>query len=221
MSIVRLLLPDGSPVDLETHGEDDYLTRRLRSGWYELDLLQAIQARNRPGIYVDAGAHIGSLSVWLGRCCPATSLVCIEPFPASADILARNLARALDGRLPWAVLRSPLGELAERVILGEPFNGNTGNVAGRPARKDDDGIECMALDGLGLEGVALLKADVQGMEYEVLTGAAATIQRDHPLIAVEAMTEAEWARTSRHPALEGYCILGRYCASPTYLLEHP
>ena len=110
MTSVRLLLPDGTPVDLETHGEDDYLTRRLRSGWYELDLLKAIRARAGAGIYVDAGAHIGALS---------------------------------------------------------------------------------------------------------------TIRRDHPLIAVEAMTDAEWARTSRHPALLGYRLIGRYCASPTYLMEHP
>ena len=218
--IVRLLLPDGSPVDLETHGGEDHLTRVLRSGWYELDLLRAIQARQRGGVYIDGGAHIGSLSVWLGRCCRASRMVCIEPYGPSADILARNLAAALDGHLPWEVRRVVLGEPGARVVLGPPFGGNTGNVQGRPVRAGEAGVGCVAIDGLGLEGVGLLKLDVQWMEPQVLSGAVETIRRDRPLVAVEAVSEADQLAVLGHPALDGYRVLGRYCASPTFLLEH-
>jgi len=62
----------------------------------------------------------------------------------------------------------------------EPIGQARGND---PARMDH--VDVITVDGMGLPAVHLMKIDVEGMELDVLRGAAKTIERDRPLLFVE------------------------------------
>ena len=81
--------------------------------------------------------------------------------------------------------------------------------ATRMVADDDGAIESMPLSELVTEPVDFIKIDVEGMEMQVLKGAAALIRRDRPTLMVEigndrlAVFEA-WCKDS------GYEVLRRF-----------
>jgi FkbM family methyltransferase len=48
-------------------------------------------------------------------------------------------------------------------------------------------VQGIALDSIALQRIDLIKIDVEGMELEVLEGAAESIARSHPILVVEAI----------------------------------
>jgi hypothetical protein len=68
-----------------------------------------------------------------------------------------------------------------------------GATAMRPADATDiDVLRCLPLDDLAFDGdITLLKIDTEGMELEVLAGAAKLIATHRPSIAVEVMDRNE------------------------------
>jgi len=162
---------------------------------------------------VDAGANIGAFTVPLSRV--ARRVVAFEPQRLVFQMLCANLA--LNARtnvlaMPAALAAEP-GTMMRMAVLDPKRRGNFGGTVGRiesgaeagtdtaggqdkAARPEvGDPVHAMALDDLGLTGVALIKIDVEGMERDVLLGAGRTIARDRPLLHVEN------ERADRSPAL--------------------
>jgi FkbM family methyltransferase len=78
-------------------------------------------------------------------------------------------------------------------------------------------IRCLTLDSLGLARIDLIKIDVEGMEMEVLTGAAEAIAKHRPIILVE------WLKSPKPQlwqALEG-CGYRVFEAGKNLLAVHP
>jgi FkbM family methyltransferase len=143
--------------------------------WYEFPLLEYIRSLRLRGLAVDAGANVGNHTLWLSRAC-GLRVAAFEPLHHA--ILERNVARNRAAGLvtiyrvalgAGTAAATHLGKGALRVGFGE--------------------IPVRTLDSFALGGehgpVALIKADVEFMEPQVLAGGAATIRRDRPIILSE------------------------------------
>jgi len=150
----------------------------------ELDILTPLL---RPGRTVlDIGAFIGSHTVYFAQQVgPRGRVYAFEPQRHAFQMLCGNVAlNALTNVtcLPYVVGKETgvrrLGELSQTVA--ENFGGTQALVvpAGEPTRT-------IRVDDLELSRCDVMKIDVEGMELEVLTGAARTIERFKPMIYCE------------------------------------
>lgn len=150
----------------------------------EVDLFRQVLRPNM--IVVEVGANIGAHTVALAQFVgPGGMVLAFEPQRIVYQILCANLAlnsipnvdcrREAVGREKGALLVPPLD-------YGQPNNfggvGMQGHGHGEP-------VPLVTLDSLALARLDLLKVDVEGMEQEVIVGAAATITRCRPLLYVE------------------------------------
>lgn len=141
----------------------------------------------RPGqVVIDAGANIGSFTLFFGQAVGRDGLVhAFEPQRVIYHMLCTNLAL---NRLHNVVSHlAAVGAAPGQITVPKVDYGKTGNFGGLSLTEGGDGEEVpiLTIDGLGLERCDLIKIDVQGMEGEVLTGAAETIERFQPLLYVE------------------------------------
>jgi FkbM family methyltransferase len=146
---------------------------------YERSLLEHIYHLGLAGTAVDVGANVGNHTLWLAAICRLW-VVAFEPLVA--DQLKRNVE---------------LNDLVGRVevhsaALGAKAGWARHATGGRLSRTGPDlTIPVLRLDDYDLAGVSVVKIDVEGMEAQVLRGAADTVERNRPVIFAE-----EWAE---HP----------------------
>lgn len=163
-----------------------YVARGLREygEWSEgeIDLMRAYIA---PGeVVIDAGANVGAHTLALSKIVgPSGHVHAFEPDLISMRMLLENT----DGSGNVTRHRAALGSVDHRITLAWE-NGNNPEVMSRVA--DDGDTPCIRLDRLKLERVAFIKADIEGMEYEMLCGAEETIARCRPLLYIE--DDKEW-----------------------------
>ena len=197
--------------------EVPYTYRQFRSGgWYEAKFLEHIRRVGRRGVYVDAGAHMGTHTTWFAVLCPSTRVHAIEPVTRFADQIERIIEA---------------NHLAERITLhrvgvsDEPGTATnhlsaehqTGfDPAGAPTARDET-FPVTTLDELISDPVAVIKIDVEGMEDRVLKGATRILSTDKPTVYLEA-----WDRDRLHEIEQllgpfGYRPTGRvFNSTPTY-----
>jgi FkbM family methyltransferase len=156
-----------------------------RDGWYEEPFLQHIRRRDRRGVYVDAGAHLGTHTTWFATLCPATHVHAVEPLSRFADQIER------------IVEANDLGErvTVHRVGLADEAGTATNHLSaehqigfdpvGEQAARDET-FPVTTLDELITDPVAVIKIDVEGMEERVLRGAKRILENDRPTVYVEA-----------------------------------
>lgn len=184
---MRLAHPRGEALWIEDPGE--YASDQIaRSGdYFERDILGALEDLVAPGVMIDAGAHLGNHTMYAIRHLGATAVHAFEPNPRSLEILRKNAAGS-----PRVVIHPlALGDRKER--WGFSWDGiETGHC--RRGREGRHRIRAgvIPLDSLDLEGVTLLKIDVEGDEPAVLRGAARTLERSRPILVLE-----DWAQAYR------------------------
>jgi FkbM family methyltransferase len=208
----------------------DHITVAVqRTGtYYERDLLDAIRDRAAGGVYVDVGAHYGNHSLFFALECGAERVVAFEPHPRShAGIEANARLNGVADRV--ACERVAIHPSARHVRLvtmpwsprrGSAARSNTGMVrveeaarpteATAPAKRLDD-----ALAPYGRVG--LVKVDAEGLGGEILASGLQVLERDRPLLAIEAADDGALASLRGLLAPLGYAPVGRYCWTPTYL----
>lgn len=116
------------------------------------------------GLFVDVGANVGAYSVLAAK--GGMDVVAFEPQPWCRKMLEKNTRG-----LPVSVYPFALGSAAGEAHIQEWY---TGDFTG----------EVRTLDSFDL-APALVKVDVEGMELQVLLGAASTLERKHPDLTVE------------------------------------
>jgi FkbM family methyltransferase len=135
---------------------------------------------------VDVGAHTGSYThVLLNLGARVTS---IEPNPVLAADLTRLYGRR--ARILCAAASSSPGVAKLRI----PRDGHwrhglatiedTNNLSDAEAEMME--VRRVTLDEIGVERTGFLKVDVEGHELDVLLGARTLLQRDHPVVLIEA-----------------------------------
>ena len=150
------------------------LDGRLRQTYqYPLYQVALKQCRHRR-VAVDVGAHVGLFSYWMVR--DFAQVVAFEPVAAHRECWRANVPARPDDVLHDCALGASRG----RVRMETP-TGSTGGT--RIAGAGDIPME--TLDSFELPVIDFLKVDCEGFEVEVLRGAAATIARCRPVVAVE------------------------------------
>jgi FkbM family methyltransferase len=172
-------------------------------------------------VAVDCGANIGVHTLaWARSMTGWGSMIAIEAqervFYALAGNLALNncfnaralfaAAAAADGSMriptPDYLALGSFGSLELQRADNNEFIGQT--IDWREDRLTE--IRTMAIDSLGLARLDLLKIDVEGMELQVLAGAAQTIARCRPIVIVEHLKTDRTALTADLES-HGYRVL--------------
>jgi FkbM family methyltransferase len=147
----------------------------LQGHWYELGVLQFLQGLQVGGTYVDAGAYVGTFSVFADLFCPCERLFGFEPQKQAYDKLFRNLLendRPTDEMPKWHVFQTALADWVGRgsMVGGLP------NLGASTLRPGTD-VAVATLDSIGIKSeITVLKIDVESSELAVLRGAAATLK---------------------------------------------
>ncbi len=138
-------------------------------------------------VVLDCGSNVGVTVRWeLMR--GAKLVVAIEPGPAPIECLRRNLASEIAQR---RVIVYPKGvwdrDARLRLTERETMSSEGASVF---SHRDGSGVEVplttidKIVAELGLERVDFIKLDVEGAEAEALRGAAATVAKFHPRMAI-------------------------------------
>lgn len=190
-------------------------------------LIGLLEARRKsygsPVVALDGGANIGVHSVSFGRAMTGWgSVLSFEPQERLFYMLAGNIAlnNLLNVRCRWSALGERAGQIAVPVLDYEkPANFGGLQLQPLPDVKADwlgqsaQGaglVDCIRVDDLNLSRLDLLKLDVEGMEPEVLRGAADTIKRCQPIIFAEQFLCGAAALRSAIPADYTVNDLGAY-----------
>jgi FkbM family methyltransferase len=130
---------------------------------------------------VDLGANVGLTTLFVAQTFPDARYVCVEPNPANAAVLRRNVA--------W------LGERAE--VIEVVVTDHSGQIAFDDARPSYDGhiavsgqtgrmVQCCTLDEIvtscDLDRIDLIKIDIEGAEREVVRSSAACLRKVKTII---------------------------------------
>lgn len=189
------LLKSDSGLDLYVLGEEQIWTSRnslwsiaFENAEQENTIYENSRIRISSGdVVLDVGAHVGLFTKRALREGPSL-VVAIEPSPLSVECLRRNLVREVaSGR----VLVYPKGVWNEEkhleMSLSEGVSGEDSFVhESQNAKKillPVTTIDKLARE-LNLQRVDFIKMDIEGSERQALAGAAETIKRFHPRMAI-------------------------------------
>ena len=137
-------------------------------------------------VVVEAGSNIGAHTLLLSRLVGATGLVyAYEPQRIVFQTLCANLA--LNQCLNVIARQQGLGSDTGQMVLPGVDPRQVNNFGGLAllAQGPGERVDIASIDSLSLPACKLIKADVEGMEAEVLLGARETLARCRPLLYLE------------------------------------
>jgi FkbM family methyltransferase len=197
--------------------ETPYTYRAFTSGdWYEELFLEHIRRLGRSGVYVDAGAHLGTHTAWFAALCPSTHVHAVEPVSRFADQVDRVVqANGLERKV--TVHRVGLSDEPGRATNHLSPEHQVGFDPPGAAAARVESFTVTTLDELVDGPVAVIKLDVEGMEARALSGATRLLSADRPVIYAEALDRAQLRRISQVLRNVGYGPSGRiFNSSHTY-----
>lgn len=193
---------------------------RVLGGSYEPAQTALFAAAVEPGrVVIDVGAHVGYYSLLAaGRAGPEGRVLALEPDPRNARFL-RAHAR-LNGCRNLAVVEAALFDRAGWV----DFRRGTGSGTGRVAAGGDLRVRALRLDDVVAEREivpAVVKIDVEGAEWKVLSGGRETLRAHRPLVFLSVHSEILAARCGRLLQELGYSVRSIRGAAGSELLCVP
>jgi FkbM family methyltransferase len=201
---------------------DPYMGRFLAQyGQYsegEIELFsQILQPQD---VVIEAGANIGCHTVPLAKMCSV--VFAVEPQIPLFHALCGNLAlNAVFNVLPLNIaVGAENGVCVVPVVDYQASGINFGGISMRPPGAEGRQVSMQTLDTLvsQVTNLKLIKADVEGMEWDVLYGAQRLISEHRPYLYLE--DDREDKRERLHALLHdlGYRV-HRHC--PPYVIDHP
>jgi FkbM family methyltransferase len=173
----------GATYHVRGRTDDIYYVAPFREDDAHTAILEALV----PGdTFIDVGANIGYYTVLAAsRVLPGGTVVAIEPVPATASQLARNLrANAIEGvRLVQAVAGAR-GGMQAQLVLPEGTFGFASIRASHAEPGERVSAPTVTLDDVCREYSAIrtIKLDVEGAELDVLRGAEEVLRRTERLV---------------------------------------
>lgn len=179
----------------------------LGNVFYEQELLDYVRSLGRRGAYVDAGSCLGTHTVWFAAYCPSSHVHSFDPRPQCAG---------------WTKMNVDANDLAAKVTVHDIGLSDRQGVASATLDGVDVTFGVARMDTLVRGRVAVIKADVEGMESLALAGATKILRRHRPVVFAEAFTETELAAISAVLEPLGYRATGRvFNVTPTYEFAPP
>ncbi|WP_207974614.1 FkbM family methyltransferase [Parafrankia sp. BMG5.11] len=159
------------------HVKPEYLSCRSNDDLAEYYVVRLCKPEQ---IFIDGGAHIGSITAGVRHNAPAAEVIMIEAIPRKAKRLARKFPDV-------KVLNCALGEEAGRadffVNLDESARSS---LIGGGARSKKIEISVCRLDDIKFEkSVDVIKLDLEGSELAALRGGQRLVERFRPTILFE------------------------------------
>lgn len=166
---------------------DLYISRSLLVyGEFSAAELELLLPLLQPDDWVlDVGANIGTHTLAFARAVPRGLVLAFEPQRQVFQMLNANVALNALGNV--STLQQGVGAQAGQLTIPPLDHLQEGNFGAFPLTgwTQGESVAVTTIDNLQLPRAALLKIDVEGMELEVLQGAAETIKRHQPLLYVE------------------------------------
>ena len=133
------------------------------------------------GVIIDVGANIGLAAVWFGSLYPGRPIHCFEPLADNARMIGLNAPSAHINRVAIGATRgtATLAVDADEVMASTIPYAHAAGMRTVDVTSLDDYVAQQ-----GIERVAILKIDTEGMELDVLAGAKTALRRTDS-IAIE------------------------------------
>lgn len=167
--------------------ETDFLARSIvRDGLWERHLSYAIPGSLKPeSVFFDIGANVGYYSVLASLIMgPNGKVVAVEPSPRIAQVLKENVGR--EAKSPVVIEETAIGAKPGHAYLHFDAKESGASYLGRDGSEGEK-VEVITLDILserhGLPDV--IKADVEGLEGDLLAGGRETLRSGGPAIFME------------------------------------
>ena len=183
---------DGKPAYFYTY-PSDYISDLIRKGNIWEPYLHRIfeQFVTSDSVVIEAGCHIGTHSVKLGKLC--NELILFEPLPSSNKLLCQNLKanNISNATVIQKGLSNTNGTTRFAWIPNSNFGGAglDNNPMGVPewttAPQEQINVELTTIDSLNLQKLDFMKIDVEGYEPNVIKGGMDTFARCKPVIVLE------------------------------------
>lgn len=138
---------------------------------YAADLAQPVR------VLLDAGSNFGASALYFSLCYPEARIVCVEADPNNFRRLQENMAAAPGAPRITCLHRAVWKEAGSVRFHVNPQHGNSSSMYARRGKEQLVEVRGETLAGLcreaGIDGVDLLKLDIEGAEYEVASEAFA------------------------------------------------
>jgi FkbM family methyltransferase len=129
----------------------------------------------QPRLILDAGANVGSATLWFRDRFPEARVIAVEPNPRAFERLQRNVGGEQNVQLVNAALA---GNDGKAFFGGQPMT-PVGHLLDQPApgavEVDTFTLETLRKRFAAGEQIELFKLDVEGAEWQVLSGSLADI----------------------------------------------
>jgi FkbM family methyltransferase len=160
----------------------------LYGEWCEFEIQLLRHFISLGDIVIDAGANIGTHAVAFGNLVgPAGAVHAFEPQRRNFVMLAGNIA--LNGLDNVICHQKAVGETMAEIRLPPlpppDTSFNFGAVPLGQGTENGEAVPLVTLDSLNLPSCKVIKIDTEGMEPQVLSGAANLIKRCRPFLYVE------------------------------------
>jgi FkbM family methyltransferase len=170
--------------------------------FYEHAFLEYIASLNRRGTYLDVGCNLGNHTLFFAKFTPSVRVIAFKPLERFSQKFREVIA---------------MNNIQSKVFLIESAAGDFNGQFKLSFRGEDYDVSSVTIDSLGIDDVACMKIDVEGMEMNVIRGAVETIKRCRPVIFAEANTESERLEVENALVNIGYYPSKNvFNASPTY-----
>ena len=124
------------------------------------------------GVILDVGANIGLFAAWASRQNPGREVHCIEPLESNVRLITKNCPAAI-------VHHCAAGQERGHVRLGVDAQRVMASAVANPRSACVEEFEAVQLDEVvraqGIQRVAFLKMDIEGMEIDALEGGRETL----------------------------------------------
>lgn len=176
--------------DLSVHINTLYPVEvEMATGIYDIKTSTIIKRFIRPtDTVVDIGANVGALTLLMAKLAHSGKVIAVEPGALTYGRLLNNLK--LNPQLADTVATYQIGlsEQAGELFWQEDIN-NRGNAGLFDAGEHRVIVEPLDsfLERTGVESLDFVKIDVEGMEYEVISGGRGAIENFRPIIYYETL----------------------------------
>lgn len=188
---------------------DAYIGRSLvQYGEFSVGELDVLSQLLKPGkVVVEAGANIGAHTLPIAQIVGKSGrVIAMEPQRFVFQTLCGNMALNSITHVDclWAAVGSQMGTIEVPEFSADQPS-NFGGVS-LDEKLSGYRVALITIDSLNLAKCHLIKADVEGMELEVLKGAAETIKRCRPILYVESDREDKRAELFQWIDSMGYTM---------------